>query len=103
MNTAVLRNCHDRCDNAIDLSAVPRYSTTQGNLQANADYILHLPDGQERRGTLDDQGYAREEDVPPGPCRIELSDPDFSDSSSSQEEDSDSTQESDSNTTQQQS
>jgi len=76
---------------------------TQGNPQANADYILHMPDGQERRGTLDDQGYAREEDVPPGPCRIELPDPDFTDSGSSQEGDSSSTQESDSNTTQQQS
>ena len=30
------------------------------------DYIIHLPDGSERRGTVDSEGHAREEDIPPG-------------------------------------
>ena len=57
-------------------------NSSDGEPEANADYILHLPDGQERRGTLDDQGYAREEDIPPGPCQIELLDPESTGSDS---------------------
>ena len=57
-------------------------NNSDGEPEANADYILHLSDGQERRGTLDDQGHAREDDIPPGPCEIELSEPESSDSDS---------------------
>lgn len=37
-------------------------------------YILHMPDGSTRDGTLDDSGYAREENVPPGPLSVEFPD-----------------------------
>lgn len=37
---------------------------------AEADYELTLADGTTRTGTLDDNGIAREEDVPPGPVRL---------------------------------
>ena len=36
----------------------------------NADYILRLPDGAEKRGQLDGDGKARVEDVPPGKFKI---------------------------------
>ena len=36
----------------------------------DAEYTLILPNGEERSGTLDHAGEAREEDVPPGPCRV---------------------------------
>jgi hypothetical protein len=36
----------------------------------DAEYVLHLPDGSERKGRLDRLGSAKEEDVPPGPCRV---------------------------------
>jgi hypothetical protein len=36
----------------------------------NADYILRLPDGTEKRGQLDGDGRARVEDVPPGAFKI---------------------------------
>jgi len=39
---------------------------------ADARYILHLPDGSTREGTLDAEGGAREEDVPPGRVEIEF-------------------------------
>ena len=35
-------------------------------------YVLHLPDGSTRKGTFDKEGTALEEDVPPGPCMIEV-------------------------------
>ncbi len=38
------------------------------------DYILHLPDGAERRGRSDASGRVREDDVPPGPWWIETTD-----------------------------
>jgi hypothetical protein len=38
-------------------------------------YVLYLPDGSTRNGTLDSRGYAKEERVPPGKIRIEF--PDF--------------------------
>jgi len=43
-----------------------------GNAVANEDYILHLPDGGQRRGTLDGSGQAREEGIPPGNVEIEF-------------------------------
>jgi hypothetical protein len=36
------------------------------------EYILHLPDGTERKGQLDDQGHAIERDVPPGKYTVEF-------------------------------
>jgi len=35
-------------------------------------YIVHLPDGSQRSGTLNQDGWAREEDVSPGPIQIEF-------------------------------
>jgi len=43
-----------------------------GNSISNEEYILYLPDGSQRKGTLDTEGRAREEDIPPGRCRIEF-------------------------------
>jgi hypothetical protein len=43
-----------------------------GNLIADEDYILHLPDGQQRSGKLDENGFARETDIPPGTVRVEF-------------------------------
>ncbi len=37
----------------------------------NKEYILHLPDGSEKKGTLDKDGFAEEKDVPPGKVDIE--------------------------------
>jgi len=39
---------------------------SDGNPIADEEYVLHLPDGSERKGQLDAEGYAREEDIPPG-------------------------------------
>ncbi len=36
------------------------------------EYVLHLPDGSERRGQFADDGTAREEDIPPGPVEIDI-------------------------------
>jgi hypothetical protein len=41
-------------------------------------YILHLPDGQQRDGHLDENGYARIDNVPPGKCTLEFPDLDES-------------------------
>jgi hypothetical protein len=35
-------------------------------------YILHMPDGSQRDGTLDGDGYAREEEIPPGAVSVEF-------------------------------
>jgi len=37
---------------------------------ANVEYTIYLPDGEERTGTLDSNGHAREDNVPPGRCQI---------------------------------
>lgn len=42
----------------------------QGRPVPNRDFVVTLADGSERRGTLDANGRARIEDVPPGPIRI---------------------------------
>ena len=44
----------------------------EGNVIGNEDYVLHLPDGKERRGTLDENGIAKEKDIPPGKVIIEF-------------------------------
>jgi hypothetical protein len=43
-----------------------------GNRSAGEKYKILLPDGSEQEGTLDDNGYARVENVPPGRVRIEF-------------------------------
>lgn len=47
-----------------------RLLDAEGEPVPQAEYTLILPNGEERTGTLDDNGEAREEDVPPGPCRV---------------------------------
>ncbi len=42
------------------------------NYAGSESYILHLADGSERKGTFGEDGTAREEDVPPGRCSIEI-------------------------------
>lgn len=37
---------------------------------ANAQYTLRLADGEERKGNVDENGYTKEEDVPPGKINI---------------------------------
>jgi uncharacterized Zn-binding protein involved in type VI secretion len=37
---------------------------------AGQDYVLYLPNGDVRTGTLDGNGYAKEDKVPPGPCTV---------------------------------
>jgi len=43
-----------------------------GTPVGNVDYTMTLPDGQQRQGTLDPSGHAREDDVPPGGGKIEF-------------------------------
>jgi hypothetical protein len=51
------------------------YLVDEENLPfANCEYVINLPDGQEKRGTLNDSGIVIEESIPPGPCSIELAD-----------------------------
>jgi len=47
-----------------------------GEPVANEEYILYLSNGEVRRGTLDSNGYKREENIPPVTSRIEF--PNFS-------------------------
>lgn len=37
-------------------------------------YVIHLADGSKREGTLDAEGYAKEENVPPGPIKVSFPD-----------------------------
>lgn len=43
-----------------------RLVDTDSNPVPDEEYLLHLPDGSERRGSLDGNGYAKEENIPPG-------------------------------------
>ncbi len=43
-----------------------------GNGVGSQDYVFYLPSGDVRRGTLDGNGYKKEENVPPGQCRVEF-------------------------------
>ncbi|UCG61924.1 MAG: hypothetical protein JSV52_01135 [Candidatus Zixiibacteriota bacterium] len=43
-----------------------------GEPMANRDYIIKLPDGTEKKGKLDKDGFARVEGIPPGKCEIEI-------------------------------
>jgi hypothetical protein len=50
------------------------FTSDDGSPLTDMDYIVHLPDGEERRGALDHTGSISEEDIPPGPSWIELED-----------------------------
>jgi len=45
---------------------------TSGESIGNVDYVLHLPDGSKRKGKLDENGYAREDNLPPGRTTVEF-------------------------------
>jgi len=45
-----------------------------GKPMADEKYELHLPDGSKREGTLNSDGYAREEGIPPGEIAFEFPD-----------------------------
>lgn len=49
----------------------------EGNPIAGAEYVLNLPDGEEKKGKLNSQAYIKEEDVPPGKCQVSFPDADF--------------------------
>jgi hypothetical protein len=44
-----------------------------GKPMPNEKYVLHLPDGNKRQGILDVNGFAKEENIPPGKVDIEFS------------------------------
>jgi hypothetical protein len=46
----------------------------EDNLVPDAEYVLYLSDGSVRSGTLDENGYHREEDIPPRNCHAEFPD-----------------------------
>jgi len=48
-----------------------------GEPAGNEKYILHMPDGSKREGNLDEKGYAREKDIPPGVARVEFPDTEY--------------------------
>ena len=53
---------------------------SDGNPMADKEYVLYLPNGTVRTGTLDGSGCLREENVPPGFCSIRFPDlPGFGD------------------------
>ena len=54
----------------VEIELVDEY----GNKSANEKFKLILPDGSEKQGTLDENGYARVEDIPPGKFSIEFPD-----------------------------
>ena len=41
-----------------------------GNPMKDVEYKITLPDGNERSGKLDENGYAKEDDIPPGKVTI---------------------------------
>ena len=41
-----------------------------GNAVGGAEYSLHLPTGQIKKGNLDNNGYAKVEDIPPGKIKV---------------------------------
>jgi len=50
----------------------------EGTPAADREYTLLLPDGTERKGKLDKDGYVREEKIPPGRCQVQVKEPDDS-------------------------
>jgi hypothetical protein len=49
-------------------------SDDEDNPMADVEFVLYMPDGSERKGQLDANGYARVEDVPPGKIFVEFPD-----------------------------
>ena len=43
----------------------------EGNQKPNEEYIIHLPDGTQKKGNLDSKGYAKVKDIPPGKFTVE--------------------------------
>lgn len=43
-----------------------------GSVLANEDVVVHLPDGSEKRETLDANGYCKIVGIPPGRCTVEF-------------------------------
>ncbi|MBN1756895.1 MAG: C39 family peptidase [Chitinispirillaceae bacterium] len=50
----------------INLTPDPGFSA------ADATFTVYFADGTSKDGTTDDKGYAKLEDVPPGPCKVEI-------------------------------
>lgn len=51
-----------------------RLQNREGTPARDARFVVTLANGEEREGRLDDQGFARLEDVPPGPARVAFPD-----------------------------
>ncbi len=49
-----------------------RIKDDEGNPLANKQYTLYLSNGEVRSGFLDSNGYAREENLPPGPVEVSI-------------------------------
>ena len=60
-----------------------RMFDNDGTPVGGVKYKVYLPDGKDRSDQLDDEGYAREEGIPPGQCRVEFEDSDESGDSGS--------------------
>ena len=57
-----------------------------GEPAASEKYVLHLPDGTKRDGKLDSDGYAREDDIPPGEVEVEFPDVEYASTEESDHE-----------------
>jgi hypothetical protein len=51
-----------------------RLNDPNGGSVGGEKFILYLPDGSTKEGTVDDKGYARVEDIPPGGYEIDFPD-----------------------------
>jgi hypothetical protein len=59
----------------IEIEAIDYEDVEEGEPMSGAQYAVTLADGTQKKGTLDDKGYAKVEDVPPGPYDVEIIDP----------------------------
>ncbi len=50
------------------------YEDAEGNPVANARYVITLPDGEQREGSLDGSGFAKIDGIPPGKCTVDFPD-----------------------------
>ena len=55
-----------------------REEDDEGNPIGNARYVIILPDGEQREGTLDGNGFVRIDGIPPGRCTIDFPESDGS-------------------------
>ena len=51
-----------------------QFNDRLGNPLKNENYVIILPDGSEKKGQLDEKGYAKIEGIPPGAFMVELPD-----------------------------